>query len=212
LSSRRKKHGFCFVVSAPSGSGKTTVIRRAVEEIDDLKFVVSCTTREPRPGEAEGGDYRFVDKNTFEKMIQEDAFLEWAKVHENYYGTPKEPFFSGLKAGDSIILEIDVQGARQVQKAYPSCISICILPSSPAALRSRLKARGVDAEQEIQRRLETARGEIEALDRYKYLIINDDLENAVSELVSIIIAERCRFEYRNALFDRWKDAANVGLP
>lgn len=188
------KKGLSFVVSAPSGAGKTSLCRAVLSEMSTLQFSISHTTRPARSGEVNGQDYFFVDKNTFKTGITTGEFLEWAEVHGNYYGTSKKQLATWRDQGIDVLLDIDTQGAMQLQAASSECIYIYILPPSFDILRQRLENRGSDAPEEIARRLKTAGDEIKCYDRYQYLIINEDLEKAQKNLQAIIFAERSRLK------------------
>ncbi|MBE0584796.1 MAG: guanylate kinase [Desulfofustis sp.] len=185
--------GSLFIVSAPSGTGKTTLLRRVMEEVDHLVFSVSHTTRSPRRGEEHGRDYYFVDPDRFSTMIKAEAFLEWAKVHDNYYGTAISPLSSKLEQEYDVVLDIDVQGAAIVRAArkFPA-VSIFVAPPDLGELEKRLRGRGSDDESTITRRLTNARQEMDQRQHYEYLIVNDRLDDAVSMLCGIIYAERAR--------------------
>ncbi len=186
--------GLVFIVSAPSGAGKTTLIRRVMEQLGGLDFSVSYTTRPPRSNEVEGRDYHFVTADRFEKMAEGEEFLEWAEVLGNRYGTRK-PDLEGLTLeGRDLVLDIDTQGAKRVLEQVGQAVSVFILPPSPEALRERLVTRGLDAADVIERRLANARKEIEEAHRYRYVILNDGIEDAVEMLKAIVLAERCRKE------------------
>ncbi len=180
------------MVSAPSGTGKTTLCRKVLEELGDITFSVSHTTRPPRTGEMEGRDYFFVDEATFKEMISKGEFIEWAKVHGNYYGTSRENVLSILKNGKDVFLDIDVQGARQVREYFPKAVLIFILPPSWQELESRLRGRKSDDEATIAKRLKNARQEIAAISEYDYAVVNDDIDTAKEQLISIIVAQRLR--------------------
>jgi len=184
--------GILFVVSGPSGVGKSTIRKEVIRKCPGLKYSISCTTRPPREGEIDGVDYLFIDLPTFEKMKQQREFLEWAKVHGNYYGTPRKPIEEWLKKGEDVILEIDVQGAKQVKKNFEGGVFIFIAPPSLKTLEERLKRRNTDREDEILLRMTNARIEMQCISDYDYLVVNDQLEEAVNKLLAIIIAERCR--------------------
>ena len=188
--------GLLIVVSAPSGTGKTTVVERLVEVCPRLVQSRSYTSRPPRVGERVGVDYNFVDRPAFEALIERDGFLEWADVFGNLYGTGREETEALLSAGLDVVLVIDVQGARQVRQKAADRIGIFLLPPSFGALESRLRGRCQDEEAAIRRRLTTARGEVAAVDEYDYVVINDELERCVSELCAIVTAERARRERR----------------
>jgi len=199
--------GFVLVISAPSGAGKSTLVRRLRERMPGLGYSVSHTTRPPRPGERHGVDYHFVDRPTFEAMIARGAFAEWAEVHGNLYGTSFEALATEANRGRDVILDIDVQGAVQIAERVPGAVLVFVLPPSWEELRRRLEARGQDAPDEIERRIENARGELAQAHRYHYLLLNDDLERCTGELVAIVTAERCRTFRRADLLERWIGSA-----
>jgi len=179
-----------FIVSAPSGAGKTSLVRRAISELDDLSVSTSHTTRDKRPGETDGQDYFFTSRTEFESMIEADRFLEYAEVFGNYYGTSLEAVKQHLDAGTDIILEIDWQGAAQVRQKLDDVVSIFILPPSRATLIERLKGRGQDSEEVIERRTSEAVAEMQQYHRADYLIINDDFDTALMELKAVIVSYR----------------------
>lgn len=181
-----------FIVSAPSGAGKTSLLKRLKQELDQVVISVSHTTRPKRPGEIDGQDYYFVSQETFIRMLAEDAFLEYAKVFDYYYGTSRKQVMENLARGLDVILEIDWQGARQVKARLPASRSIFILPPSREALERRLRQRGQDSEATIAKRLAGARTEISHYAEYDYLVVNDDFEQALAQLKSILIADRLR--------------------
>lgn len=185
--------GILFVVSAPSGAGKTTILQKMMADLPGLVFSVSYTTRAPRPGEQDGRDYHFISHEAFTliRSRQPIGFLEWAEVHGNLYGTGREEVERLLGAGRDVVLDIDVQGAMQVRKTSDP-ILIFIAPPSPAELESRLRKRGTETEATIALRLENARREMQYAEGYDYLIVNDRLADAVDCLRSIVVAERCR--------------------
>ena len=185
--------GMLIIVSAPSGTGKTTVLQETMQQVERLVFSVSHTTRQPRPGEQDGRDYFFVSKQQFEEMIKNNGFLEWALVHDNYYGTALASLRAGLDAGFDIVLDIDVQGAEIVrQQSRLETIDIFIAPPDQAELEKRLRRRGTEDEQTILKRLANAVEEMNQCSKYEYLIVNDSVENAVTMLSGIIYAERAR--------------------
>jgi guanylate kinase len=184
--------GLLFVVSAPSGTGKTTVVERLVEVCPRLVQSRSYTSRVPRPGETNGVDYNFVDRPAFEAMVRADGFLEWADVFGNLYGTGRRETEALLAAGFDVVLVIDVQGARQVRAKASEAVGLFLLPPSFAVLEARLRGRCLDPEAAISRRLVTARAEIAAVEEYEYVVINDELERAVGEICAIVTAERAR--------------------
>lgn len=179
-----------FVITAPSGAGKTSLIDAVMKADPTLRISVSYTTRPPRPGEKDGVDYHFVDAARFLAMREQGEFLESAEVHGNHYGTSKQVILDALGRGDDLILEIDWQGARQVRRFYPDAVGIFILPPSLEELERRLRARGQDAEAVIRRRLENAHEELSHRGEFKYAIINKDFEAARQELAHIIRTER----------------------
>ena len=179
-----------FIVSAPSGAGKTSLVRRAIAELDDLAVSVSHTTRERRPGDVDGKDYHFVSREAFEAMIAADRFFEYAEVFGNYYGTSVEAVEACTGAGQDVILEIDWQGAEQVRQKLDEVVSIFVLPPSRATLIERLRGRGQDSEEVIATRTAKAVVEMQQYHRADYLIINDDFEQALAELKAVVLARR----------------------
>ena len=188
--------GKLIVVSGPSGAGKSTVISRVMQRRHDLCFSVSATTRDPRPGEVNGVDYFFVTWDEFDRMIGEDERLEHAEYVGNCYGTPRAYVAAKQREGMNVLLDIEVQGARQVRERVPEAIKIFIIPPSLQVLEQRLRGRGTETEEQIQRRLARARGEYREADFYDYVVINDNLETAANELNAIITAELCRYAER----------------
>jgi len=190
--------GELFILSAPSGAGKTTLIQNLTtgrfSDIGGLAFSVSHTTRQPRQGEADGRDYHFVDHATFLGMIEGDAFLEWAKVHDNYYGTSRDEVFPRLEQGTDVLLDIDVQGAEQVVARCPDAHSVFVLPPGYEALEQRLRARALDDDSTIAKRLGVSLGEVRRYESYRYVIINDDARRASEALAAIILEKRARRE------------------
>jgi guanylate kinase len=184
-----------YVISGPSGCGKSTLIRRLLNEMKAVHFSVSHTTRPKRSMELFGKDYTFVSSEEFQRMAREGAFLEWAVVHGHQYGTSHKEIEAKLKQGD-LILDIDVQGARQVKAKYPQGIFIFVLPSRLEELRRRLEIRGENSPESIRERLATAKGEVEAYAEFDYIVINDLLEKATQELRAIILCGKCRREAR----------------
>lgn len=190
--------GNLIILSAPSGSGKTSLAHRLLKEQKDVSFSVSYTTRPRRTGEKEGIDYFFVSPRQFSEMVDQGAFLEWAFVYENYYGTSRSFVEERLQAGRDVLLDIDVQGARKVWQQVPEAVTVFVLPPSFHTLRERLVDRGLDDSEVIRKRLACAREEIQCYREYQYLIVNDEMERAVMELQSIIGAARCRVPNRQA--------------
>jgi guanylate kinase len=189
----RDKHGILFVVSAPSGAGKTTLVRKVISQLPKVSLSVSYTTRAPRPGEEKGVDYRFISRDEFSAMEREGKFIEWAPVHGDLYGTPRANV-ERLEHGEDLILEIDTQGARKIREAFPDGILIFILPPSLEVLGGRLRTRGGDSEEAIAARLRNAQKELDQMAWYDYIVVNAEIEGATQELASIIRAERCKTE------------------
>ena len=186
------RRGLLFVVSAPSGTGKTTVVERLAQVVPDLVLSRSYTSRTIRSGECDGVDYNFITRARFEAMIAEAAFLEWADVFGNFYGTSAADAERELAAGRDLVLVIDVQGARQVRKLSRNLIGVFVLPPSFEALEQRLRGRSKDSEEAMRRRLATAREEVAAVDEYDYVVVNDELDACVDRLRAIVLAERAR--------------------
>lgn len=189
---REKGVGLIFIISAPSGTGKTTLVREVIQKLPGLQFSVSFTTRLPRPNEKEGEDYHFVSHSTFQRMVEKNSFLEWAEVLGNRYGTPQPDFKKLELEGVDLILDIDTQGAKKVMKEIGQPVLIYLLPPSLKVLKERLVNRGGDSLEMVKFRLSNARKDIEEAHGYHYVIVNDSIEDAVKKLKSIIIAERCR--------------------
>lgn len=183
-------HGKLYIISAPSGAGKTSLVRQLITELDSLTVSISHTTRPMRPGEEHGRDYYFVPVADFQAMLERQAFLEHAQVFDNFYGTARQTVEENLSQGLDVILEIDWQGAQQIKKLLPDSLSIFILPPSTDILQQRLRNRGQDDEQIIARRMRDAVAEISHYDEFDYLVVNDVFEQALAELKSILIANR----------------------
>ena len=186
------RRGLLFVVSAPSGTGKTTVVERLVHRLPELSMSRSYTSRAARAGEADGIDYNFITRARFEELIAADAFLEWADVFGNLYGTCADDAERDLRAGRDLVLVIDVQGARQVRRRSAGTVGVFVLPPSYAVLERRLRGRSADSEAAMQRRLQTARDEVAAFTEYDYVIVNDELDACVDRMRAIVLAERAR--------------------
>ncbi len=182
--------GNLFVVVAPSGAGKTSLVKALLEREPNIKLSISYTTRKPREGEVNGRDYHFVDRAAFEKMIEQGDFLEYAAVYGNYYGTSKRWIENQLSGDHDVLLEIDWQGAAQLKAIFPNLMGIFILPPSLAELRKRLESRGKDAPEAIERRMASAREEISHVLEFEYIIVNERFEAALSDLISIVHATR----------------------
>ena len=196
MSSSRR--GLLFIVSAPSGTGKTTLVERLVQVVPRLRLSRSYTSRGARSGEQDGVDYNFISREQFEAMIAQQAFLEWADVFGNYYGTSAADTEQSLAAGEDVVLVIDVQGARQVRARGIETVGVFVLPPSAAVLESRLRGRSKDTEEQIRRRLEVARTEVGEFEQYEYLVVNDDLDGAVNRMRAIVMAERARIKAMRA--------------
>jgi len=187
-----KRQGILFILSAPSGAGKTTLINGLRSVYPDIKMSVSCTTRARRSGETNGRDYRFITREQFAAMKARGEFAEWAKVHDFLYGTPRQPLDRSIRSGKDMVLDIDVQGARQIKRIYRGAVSIFLLPPSWGELQRRLISRGTDGKNIIRRRLANARREIREIIKYDYYVVNRDVKGAVESLKSIVEAERAR--------------------
>jgi guanylate kinase len=193
-----KPAGTLFVVSSPSGGGKGTLIRRVLEVVPNLSYSVSYTTRAPRPTEVNGREYFFIDKGSFDKMVSGGMFLEWAQVHENFYGTAVSQIVDETAAGGDIVLEVDVQGAASVRKLKLDAVSIFIVPPSYDILKERLLTRGTDTAEQLEVRMRNAPNELRQFTQFDYVIVNDDVEKAAGQISSIIYAERARCKRQEA--------------
>lgn len=183
--------GKIFVISGPSGAGKSTLIKGLRQRIDNTGYSISHTTRSPRSGEKDGVDYFFVDKDSFKEMIDNNAFVEWAQVYDDFYGTSYGTLEERLNSGLDIILDIDIQGAKNIKEKINDCLLIFILPPSREILEKRLRDRATDNADAIEKRINVATDELKNCGWYDYLIINDELEKATKELESIVLADRC---------------------
>lgn len=192
MSLKMKDEGILLVVSGPSGAGKGTICSAVREKYPDLEYSISMTTRAPRNGEMEGVSYFFRTDEQFKKLVEEDAFLEYARVYDHYYGTPKKYVLDKIQAGRSVLLEIDIQGAMQVKKRYPKGVFVYIVPPSLEILSQRIHARGTDSEEVIQNRLAQITNELSMMHQYDYVVVNDVLEDAVHKTCAIIEAEKCK--------------------
>ncbi|HZO81037.1 MAG TPA: guanylate kinase [Candidatus Binataceae bacterium] len=199
------RRGIIFILSAPSGAGKTTISRAALNAIGGLEASVSLTTRAPRSGEVDGLDYRFVNEEEFNRRREAGEFAEWAQVFDACYGTPRAALERAVAAGRDILLDIDIQGARQIKRSYPrDAVSIFVLPPSFAELEGRLRRRGTENEEAIARRLRRAREEARAYSEYDYLIINAAIEQSLAQLKAVVEAERLRVARLREEFAPWK--------
>lgn len=189
-----EEKGILFILSGPSGVGKGTVRKRLFEQAEELKYSISITTRQKRPGERDGVDYFFKTKAQFEKLIEQGELLEYAKYVNNYYGTPKQYVKDMLKQGSNVFLEIEVQGALQVKKSFPEGVFIFLFPPSLEELKNRIVRRGTESEELVRNRLKEAQKEIKMMDEYDYVVVNDDVDRAVDKIQSIIVSEHCRRE------------------
>jgi guanylate kinase len=187
-----KRQGILFILSAPSGAGKTTLINGLRSVYRDIKLSVSCTTRARRSGEVNGRDYRFITARQFAAMKGRGEFAEWAKVHDFLYGTPRRPLDRSVGSGKDMVLDIDVQGARKIKRIYPQAVSVFLLPPSWRELQRRLFLRGTDGQRIIRRRLANARREIREIIKYDYYVVNWDVKGAVQALRAIVEAERAK--------------------
>ena len=213
-----KRQGLLFVISGPAGAGKSMIVKRLVEKHPDVCVSVSCTTRQPRPGEQEGVNYFFVSEERFDQMIAEDGFYEWASVHEHRYGTPKETVRRELEAGRDLILEIDVQGCLQAMRQNSEVTGIFISPPSRENLEKRLRDRGTEDEHSLSVRLNNVAGEVAQAYSYQYTIIHQDwndvpdaLEQAAEEVYAIIVAKRCETKRRAAFLDELTESLKSGF-
>lgn len=194
--------GRLFVISGPSGAGKSTVVGKVTAGSDAYFFSVSATTRAPREGELEGVNYYFMDRQRFERMIEDNMLLEHAQYAGNYYGTPRAAVEEKLESGKNVLLDIEVQGAMQVKAAMPEAVLVFVTPPSYAELETRLRNRGTETEEKIRSRLRIARTECAMAHEYDYVIINDDADAAAAEFAAIVLAEHCRYDCRKDIFER----------
>jgi guanylate kinase len=198
--------GALFVVTGPSGCGKSTLLHEAFRVIPGLEFSVSATTRGAREGETDGVDYHFVDDARFEQLLDEEALLEWAQVYDRRYGTPRAPVLEALDSGRSVVLDIDLLGARQVRQAYPEAVLIFVLPPDLDALEQRLRARDTDSEEVIRRRMDLVAEQLAGVGEFDYLVVNDDLATAHDSFQAVILAELSRADRRPSLVQRMQRA------
>lgn len=201
-SSTLPRRGLMFILSSPSGAGKTTIAKKLLGADDNLAMSVSVTTRQMRPGEIEGRDYYFTDRPGFDAMIDQDAFLEYAEVFGNCYGTPRGAIADRLATGGDVLFDVDWQGAQQLsQRAREDVVSVFLLPPSIAALESRLRSRGTDSDEVIAGRMDRARAEISHWDSYNYVVVNENIERCFVEVNTILAAERLRRERQTGLIE-----------
>lgn len=193
--------GRLVIISGPSGSGKDTILKEALKALPEIKFSISSVTRPMREGEVEGEKYNFISKEKFEEMIKNDMLLEYNNYIGNYYGTPKAPVEKVINEGGEIILEIDVNGQKNVKEKVDSALSIFIMPPSVEVLRARLTGRGTDSAEFIEKRMKAALYEMECAKNYDYIVVNDDLEQAVQDFVTIIKADRLNIQRQNNIID-----------
>lgn len=193
--------GRLLIVSGPSGSGKDTILKKVFERVPEIKFSISSITRPMREGEVEGEKYNFVSREYFEEMIKNDMLLEYNIYVGNYYGTPKAPVEEVINCGGEIIIEVDVNGQRNIRNKVDSALSIFIMPPSLEVLRARLSGRGTDSEEVIEKRMTEALSEIACAKDYDYIVVNDDLETAVNDFVTIIKSDRMRTERQNKIIN-----------
>ena len=199
-SNQLQRRGLMFILSSPSGAGKTTIARRLLEEDNEIRLSVSATTRPKRPGEVDGEDYHFVSQTDFDRMVAEDAFYEWARVFGNSYGTPKSQIRAGLKGGQDFLFDIDWQGTQQLyQKDQQDVVRVFLLPPSIEELQRRLTGRGTDSAEVIEARMDRARAEISHWDGYDYVVVNDDIDLCFEKVRQILEAERMRRQRQTGL-------------
>ncbi len=196
------RRGLMFILSSPSGAGKTTIARKILGQVSGISMSVSATTRPMRPGEVDGKDYHFVDRATFDRMVEEEEFLEWAEVFGNCYGTPKAQIKAGLRAGQDFLFDIDWQGTQQLyQRMEVDVVRVFLLPPSIEELEQRLRSRGTDAEEVIQGRMARARSEISHWDGYDYVVINENVDGCFEKVRGILEAERLKRMRQTGLID-----------
>ena len=196
------RKGLLLVVSGPSGAGKGTICKALLNKNDKIKLSVSATTRKPRNGEVHGVNYFFIEKEEFTKMVENGEFLEHAQIYDNFYGTPKAAIIECLEKGQDVILEIEMQGARQIKEVYPEGVFIFVLPPSLEELKSRIVGRGTETQEEIEKRFSCAFEEINQIVNYDYFIVNEDIEKSVNDVEAIILSEKNKVtRYKNNIID-----------
>ena len=201
-----KRKGLLLVVSGPSGAGKGTICKSILEQNDHIKLSVSATTRKPRTGEVHGVNYFFIEKEEFKTMIEQGEFLEYAQIYDNFYGTPKAAIMETLEKGQDVILEIEMQGARQVKEVYPEGIFVFVLPPSLKELKNRIVGRGTETEEQINKRFGSAFEEICQIENYDYFIVNKDIDQSAKELSDMISAEKNKVHrYKNHIIEKFKE-------
>ncbi|HSQ34201.1 MAG TPA: guanylate kinase [Peptostreptococcaceae bacterium] len=201
-----EKKGLLIVVSGPSGAGKGTICKEFLNNNDSVKISVSATTRKPRDGELNGVNYFFISKDKFKTMIEDNEFLEYARVYDNFYGTPKSSVLESLEKGDDVLLEIDIQGAKQIKEVYPEGVFVFILPPSLQELKSRIVGRGTETIEDIEKRFGSAFKEIQQIEHYNYFIMNNDVKTSSRELSNIISAEKDKVErYKEYIIQMFKE-------